>query len=181
MAVIRDLRDLLLLVSLSAGLGALRLAADPETSWLAEAPAPVEGSCELPEEAFAELAPLPDSDDPDVPRVEVGEVRDLLARGEITVVDARSPHAYASGHIPGAFSLPLDEARTLLGRSSLPIPTQQMVVTYCDDERTAEDLGRLLGDDVGCREVRVLSGGWSAWVDAGAPIETLGDAESGHG
>ncbi len=49
---------------------------------------------------------LPVAVAPEVPRIDVEQAREQLARGTAIVVDARSPADYAEFHIPGAVSIP---------------------------------------------------------------------------
>ena len=46
---------------------------------------------------------------------------------ELVVVDARSPDAFADGHIAGAWSVPLDDVARLAGG----LPRDKELVTYC--------------------------------------------------
>jgi rhodanese-related sulfurtransferase len=54
---------------------------------------------------------------------------------------------------------------------SLPIPPDGQVITYCDGGtcEQSEALGLLLRQRDLCQQVRVLEGGWQAWVHSGAP------------
>ncbi len=109
--------------------------------------------------------------DPGLPRIAVAECRRRLE--SVVFVDARSSEVFASAHIPGAISLPADEIDTVLASQSLPIPTDGELVMYCDrkDGGDAEYVGRALGEALGCQSVRVLEGGWQAWLDAAGPVE----------
>jgi hypothetical protein len=63
-----------------------------------------------------------------VPRVSLGEFKQLLDAGSILVIDTRDTSSYVSGHIPGAISVPLDrvteEAATLKA-------ARKPIVAYC--------------------------------------------------
>lgn len=50
-----------------------------------------------------------------------------VASGRVLVIDVRPADEYASGHLPGAVSLPLDELRRRLDE----FPPDQEVVAYC--------------------------------------------------
>ncbi len=50
-----------------------------------------------------------------------------LGRGDTVVVDVRPMEEYASGHIAGAISIPLDE----LGRRLRELPKAKLIVAYC--------------------------------------------------
>jgi len=47
--------------------------------------------------------------------------------GEFVLLDVRSRDAFAKAHIPGAFSVPLDELSALTAQ----LPRDREVVTYC--------------------------------------------------
>ncbi len=62
-----------------------------------------------------------------VPRIKPEELRDRIARGEVTVIDVRDGQSYLGGHIPGALHIPM--ARLDGEISSLP--KNKPIVTYC--------------------------------------------------
>ena len=72
-------------------------------------------------------APLQD-DLAAVARISQADFRKALAAGTILVVDVRDTGSYATGHIPGAVSIPLDEvlkhAQELKGE-------RKPIVAYC--------------------------------------------------
>ncbi|GGM74350.1 ArsR family transcriptional regulator [Longimycelium tulufanense] len=88
-------------------------------------------------------------------------------RGEVTVIDVRPPEEYASGHIPGALSVPLDELPHRL--EELPVDTE--IVAYCRDAQCvlAPDAVRLLTDRG--RPARQLADGMLEWRLAELPVE----------
>lgn len=63
---------------------------------------------------------------PDVPRITPAQTEQLLSEGKAIVVDVRSPDLFASGHIPGALSAPLNRLRALLPR----LPRDKVIVFY---------------------------------------------------
>jgi rhodanese-related sulfurtransferase len=158
-------RDAFLLSAAATALGVGSLAIRLDVPWIPPPPDPASVVCEI-DEAVEGVAPA-------LARIAVAELRARLDRGEVVLVDARSGEDYAAGHIPGAISVPADEIDALLASQTLPIPNDRDVVTYCarPDGGDAEYVGRLLDGAIGCPRVHVLSGGWSAWLDAGAPVE----------
>ncbi|HWB81902.1 MAG TPA: rhodanese-like domain-containing protein [Nannocystaceae bacterium] len=108
---------------------------------------------------------------PALERLAVPELRERLDR--VVVVDTRSDADFNEGHIPGAISLPAADVAAILASQSLPLPVDRDIVTYCDrvDGSDAEYVGRLLDDALGCDRVRVLEGGWGAWIGASGPVE----------
>lgn len=160
----KDMRDLAILGALAGGLGVANVAArGADYPLVASEPDPVQAVCGAGlEEVFS------------VPRISVPEAVELLGRKDITFVDARSAEEHASAHIPSSISLPATDAEDVLGTQSVPIPPENLIVTYCDGLtcEQSEYLGMLLKDRTACEQVNVLEGGWNAWIEAGAPITT---------
>ena len=52
---------------------------------------------------------------------------ELVAKGEVTVLDVRPVEEYNAGHIPGAISIPLKELQLRL----MDLPRDQEIVAYC--------------------------------------------------
>jgi rhodanese-related sulfurtransferase len=156
----RSAKELGILVGLSVGLGLLHLAVRSDLAWIGEPP---ETACGSADEAAQS-----------VERISAQEAMTLVGDPTVTFVDARSVDSYLAGHIPGAMSLPADEAAGVLEVQSVPIPPENLVVTYCDGGtcEQSEYLGILLEDRAGCEQVKVMADGWVAWTSAEAPVET---------
>jgi rhodanese-related sulfurtransferase len=150
--------------------GLVFLTVHPGLPWIAE-PRPEEGTCGA--EELGNVAPAI------VERVSVAEAQQLLGQPLVTFVDARPAFHYSAGHVPGAMNLPAEDAEGLLDTQSLPIPPEGQVITYCDGGscEQSEYLGLLLRQRDVCQRVRVLEGGWQAWVAAQGPTVS-GDAPS---
>ena len=103
------------------------------------------------------------------------------------IIDARSPEAYAAGHIPGAISVSTydyfvpntkpdgmrafsNQAAALYGAAGITLDTP--VLVYDDDTgvRVARECWLL--EYLGHRHVRLLHGGLNAWRLCGGPIST---------
>lgn len=178
-------RDLATLVALASGLalGHLTLRihglAEPGLAWIADEPVEL-GACELGEaglgEALGDEAQVAAAE-----RIAAVEALGLHGRPGVVFVDARPSPAFAGGHVPGAICLPADEAAAILGRESVAVGPDDLVIAYCEGLRCerSEALARLLREHLGCRSVRVLEGGWPQWLAAGGPVD--GDAEGGRG
>ncbi len=86
-----------------------------------------------------------------------------------TIIDVRSPEAYARGHLPGAVNVPAGQIAGAMEN----IPNDRPVVTYCtmhnpgnsSSETAAETLR-----DAGYH-ARALQGGYPGWEEAGYPID----------
>lgn len=87
------------------------------------------------------------------------ELRKRLRRGDVVLVDVRSPDEFNAGHIEGARSVPLDELEERMAE----LPADQEVVAYCRGPFCAyahEAVRRLRGTG---REARRLEDGWPEW------------------
>jgi rhodanese-related sulfurtransferase len=63
-----------------------------------------------------------------VGRIALADFKKLVDSGAVIVLDVRSADAYASGHIPGAISVPLE---TVAGRAADWRSATKPIVTYC--------------------------------------------------
>ncbi len=130
----------------------------------------------------------------DSPLISVDELARRLS--EVSVLDVRytmggppGAPAYAAGHVPGAAYVDLDTALAAppgpRGRHPLPevevfqaamraagVTQRRPVVVYDDWQGRAAARCWWLLRWAGHPDVRVLDGGWSAWVDAGRPTST---------
>ena len=99
------------------------------------------------------------------------EAEELIAAGGVDVIDVRDPRDWASGHLPGARSLPLDELRAdPRGR----LPSDRILFACARGMRsmTAAELAEATGKS----EVYSLDGGILAWAGAGLTVETPPEA-----
>jgi rhodanese-related sulfurtransferase len=96
--------------------------------------------------------------------VSVEELNKLATRrGEAQLVDVRTAAEYATGHVPGAVNIPMEQ---LEGRMD-DLSPHSPIVLICHTGARARLAAALLGP---CRtDVTVLDGGTSAWVKAGFP------------
>jgi thiosulfate/3-mercaptopyruvate sulfurtransferase len=130
------------------------------------------------------------------PLIDVTELAQLLDDGDVTLLDVRwslgdttGHDAYLRGHLPGGVYVDLDtELADLPGAGGRhPLPPKEVfaeamkrVGVRDECQVVAYDGGSNLGaarlwwmlTDAGHRLVRVLDGGYAAWVAAGLPIET---------
>jgi rhodanese-related sulfurtransferase len=80
------------------------------------------------------------------------------------LVDVRSGSEFASGHIPGAVNIPMDQIEARVGDLDLDRP----IVLICQSGTRARVAAGLLEP---CqRQVAVLEGGTKAWIEAGLPV-----------
>ena len=98
------------------------------------------------------------------------DLNEAIQNGErVVVIDARSPEAFAEGHIPGAINFP---HRTMNEDSTANLDREALYVTYCDGIGcNASTKGALNMARLGFR-VKELMGGLDWWKRDGYPIET---------
>jgi len=95
----------------------------------------------------------------DVESIGRDDLLERLARGDVVLVDVRPSEEFASGHIEGARSIPLDE----LERRLAELPPDREVVAYCRGPFCAyahEAVRRLYAAG---RPARRLQDGWPEW------------------
>jgi rhodanese-related sulfurtransferase len=87
------------------------------------------------------------------------ELRRRLRRGDVVLVDVRSPEEFDAGHIEGARSIPLEELEDRLAE----LPAGQEIIAYCRGPfcAYAHAAVRRLRD--AGREARRLDEGWPEW------------------
>jgi rhodanese-related sulfurtransferase len=97
--------------------------------------------------------------------ISVAELKAEIDAGRAPqMIDVRTPAEYATGHIPGTVSLPMNYYENR--RHELAV--QPGVVVVCKMGGRATTVASWLPSPVGAR---VLSGGTDAWVAAGLKLE----------
>lgn len=83
---------------------------------------------------------------------------------QFTILDVRSPEAYAKGHLPGALNLP---HRRITDRNLAALGPETLFVVYCDGPHcNGADRGALRLARLG-RKVKKMIGGVEGWKDEG--------------
>jgi len=117
--------------------------------------------------------------------IQPAELKPMVSK--VRLVDVRAGEEFAKGHIPGAVRLSIDRLDDAArNREGLPIPveaataifrelgidSQTEVVVY--DGRGGPQAARFfyVAEFFGHTHVRVLDGGWQAWLAEGGPQET---------
>jgi rhodanese-related sulfurtransferase len=92
-----------------------------------------------------------------------------LKRGDVpyTVVDVRSPKAYAFGHVPGALNAPSYEIDAAVA-ASLP---DGLLVVYCWGPGCNGATKAAAALSAHGRQVKEMLGGFEYWAREGQPIE----------
>jgi rhodanese-related sulfurtransferase/transcriptional regulator with XRE-family HTH domain len=89
----------------------------------------------------------------------------LLAKGGVDVVDVREPREWATGHLPGARLLPLDQLQRDFAGASLA----KKVLFVCASGGRSLKAAKL-AETNGVPEIYSLDGGTSGWAAEGLPI-----------
>jgi rhodanese-related sulfurtransferase len=93
------------------------------------------------------------------------QANDLIALGDIDVVDVRDAHEWSTGHLPGARHVPLERLRTN-PRAALP---RDGVLFVCAAGVRSMTAARV-AEGLGLKLVYNLSGGTRGWSNAGLPL-----------
>lgn len=97
-----------------------------------------------------------------------GELLDRARRGLVTVLDVRPPEEFASGHVPGALNIPVEQ----LARKLRDLPKGREVIAYCRGPfclMSFEAVQLLRKKGI---KARRLQDGMPEWRTAGLPVET---------
>jgi rhodanese-related sulfurtransferase len=109
-----------------------------------------------------------DAEPPDVAGVETGQVRNLLQWG-VTVLDARTPDLFDSGHLAGAINLPV-AARGTGTRAGWSVRPNEPLLIAAKDVAMARQMTSAL-HAVGLWEITgYLVGEADVWSEAGLPV-----------
>lgn len=99
------------------------------------------------------------------PSITVSELRHQLP-AQPQLIGVRSPSEFASGHIPTAINIPMDEIEARVHDLHANVP----LILICQAGTRARVTAALLEP---CqRQIAILEGGTSAWLAAGLPIVT---------
>ncbi len=63
-----------------------------------------------------------------VPRISIDEVKALMAKKQVLLVDVRDPQSFADGHMPGAINVPFDRIPDYVETWK---KEKRLIVTYC--------------------------------------------------
>ena len=107
------------------------------------------------------IAPAP-SVVPSVPSLTWPETRQLLATGQIILVDARAAAYYQTEHIPGAISLPAASSPADFAAFVAKYPKATPLVVYCGSASCplSNQLVSLLMSQYGYTNIREMPGGF---------------------
>ena len=104
-----------------------------------------------------------------IDQINVSQLSERLANGQLQVIDVRRPAEYSTGHVPGALTSPLSG---LEGRiTDLPLTKDAETAVICAGGYRSSAAASLLQKHGYTNLINVM-GGTSAWVNAGYPVET---------
>jgi len=114
---------------------------------------------------------------PEIDRITAEELKTKLAKNEaVTIVDMRAIDSIAQSADRVKGAIHMKERRLHYRLSFSPfkeLPRDREIVTYCacpNDEIAVRGAQTFL--EAGFKRVRVLKGGWQAWLKAGGPVES---------
>jgi rhodanese-related sulfurtransferase len=110
----------------------------------------------------------------DIDRVSGQELKQMIEKGtDVIIVDNRPRGEFDKQHIKSAISIPWDMDVSNDASQKLPKDKDKLIITYCDcgaGEGDSADVANQL-TEAGYSNVKTLADGWSAWMDAGYPVE----------
>ena len=63
-----------------------------------------------------------------VPRISIDDVKALMAKKQVVLIDVRDPQSFAEGHMPGAINVPFDHIPNHVDAWKAE---KRLLVTYC--------------------------------------------------
>ena len=63
-----------------------------------------------------------------VPRISIDEVKALMAKKQVVLIDVRDPKSFGEGHMPGAINVPFDHIPKYVDEWK---KEKRLLVTYC--------------------------------------------------
>lgn len=111
--------------------------------------------------------PIEQTEEPPPLEITLQQMKKLLAKPNIIIIDARSNEEFEKGHINGAiniFAYEEDLGKYFQNLTQVPMEKGKIIVVYCEggtcdaSHKVATDLIRL-----GLKNVFVYTGGWEEW------------------
>jgi glyoxylase-like metal-dependent hydrolase (beta-lactamase superfamily II)/rhodanese-related sulfurtransferase len=105
-----------------------------------------------------------------VPQITVKELNDLInSKTDFQVLDVRRPPEYVAGHVPGAIAEPLSNLKERL--PVLELEPSKLTAVICAGGYRSSAATSLLQQH-GFANLLNVTGGTTAWIKAGYPVET---------
>jgi len=118
-------------------------------------------------QGHADLPEAQNLGDADPPRLGIPQAKTVMQQYAV-VLDVREPAEFATGHLPGAVSLPQADIMTRIHQ----IPRNRRVLVVCQSGARSRNTARFLAGR-GFQNVSDLIGGTTAWQEAGEPVEHM--------
>lgn len=97
---------------------------------------------------------------------------------DYTVIDVRTPGEYASGHLPGAHNLPLDQLPTALPTLQSAAARGDLLVVCASGARSSQACAALAEHGIAAA---TLTGGTQAWTEQGHDVHQPSGARTTWG
>ena len=108
-----------------------------------------------------------------IPVVFLNGARERLADPAVMVFDARKPELYAAGHLPGARSLPVEEAGARLTAFAAELTLHTPLLVYCDGADCSDSLELALKlRGFGFTDISLYPGGFAEWTAYHGAVRT---------
>jgi rhodanese-related sulfurtransferase len=104
----------------------------------------------------------------EITEITVADAKGLLDQGGYVFVDVREPNETAMGTIPGAVTIPRGLLEFRIGTAAAEKDAK--IVVYCKSGGRSALATQTLGK-MGYTAALSMNGGWTAWEEAGYPIE----------
>ena len=106
-----------------------------------------------------------------LPQISVDDLHNLIgSEKELQILDVRREPEYESGHVPHAKHAPLSKLQPIIPNLGLD-PTRATAVICAGGYRSSAATSIL--EQHGFKKLLNVTGGTSAWIQAGYPVETL--------
>lgn len=119
----------------------------------------------------------------EVENISVEEAKRMVERGDVFVLDVRTPSEFNSSHIEGATLIPVANAsgsnlspESLLEARINEVPKNKKVLVYCRSGHRSTSASTILVNS-GYSQVYNMEGGINAWIGAGYPVLSSEDQE----
>ena len=103
-----------------------------------------------------------------IEQVTVAQLQEQMATGDLQILDVRRPAEYIGGHVPRAFNAPLASLEKSL--DPLPLKKDKLTAVICAGGYRSSAAASLL-QQRGFSNLLNVSGGTSAWINAGYAVE----------
>ncbi len=103
-----------------------------------------------------------------ITEVDPAQVAELLHEGAV-VIDVRGSEEFATGHLPGARSIPRGHLEQRIETVAPERDTE--LIVYCQSGVRSAYATRTLQEDLGYAHVRSMTGGITLWKDRGYEVE----------